>query len=251
MVGTMCEGISVDHQQWPTGRRRCVPPQRTSRGLWPGPRRLSPRLRIAAQHDPGRGVIAGALSAANLTIDARADKAVRGLGAQQQMIDTKAGVPRPSVSHVVPERVHRRIRMQRADCVNPALLENALKKNAAFRLNERVFRIGLRWIDITVRRHDVVVAREHDRDARAVKLPGMGRKALHPSELIREFGARLWVAVRGIERRDQHAMHRRLDIAALFVSRIARQLRARDNGLAIAAEDGDSVPRLLAAPSRT
>ncbi len=140
--------------------------------------------------------------------------------------------------------------MQRADCVNPALLENALKKSAACRLNECVFRIGLRSIDITVRRHDVVVAREHDRDARAVKLLGMGRKAFHPSELIREFGARLWVAVRGIERRDQHAMHRRLDIAALCVSRIARQLRARDNGLTIAAEDGDSAPRLLAAPSR-
>src|SRR5215813_14431020 len=246
----MCEGISVDHQQRPTPRRWCVPPHRNSRGLALGAWRISPRLRIVAQHDPSRGVIAGALSATNWAIDARADKASRGLGAQQQMIDAKARVPRPSVSHVVPERVHRRIRMQRPDCVNPALVENALKKSAAFRLNERVFRIGLRWIDITVRRHDVVVARENDRDARAVELLGMGRKALHPSELIREFGARLWVAVRGIERRDQHAMHRRLDIAALGVSWIAGQLRARDDGLAIAAEDGDAVPRLLAAPNR-
>src|SRR5260221_7736101 len=139
----MREGISVDHQQWPTGRRWCVPAQRTSRGVAPGARSLSRRMRIAAQPDPGRGVIAGALSTTNLTIDARADKAVRGLGAQQQMIDTKARVPRPSVSHVVPERVHRRIRMQLADCVNPALLENALKKNAAFQLNERAFRQAL------------------------------------------------------------------------------------------------------------
>src|SRR5215813_12096900 len=183
MVGTMCEGISVDHQQWPTPRRWCVPRHRTSRGLALGARRILSRLRIVAQHDPSRGVIAGALSAANWTIDARADKAFRGLGAQQQMIDAKARVPRPSVSHVVPERVHRRIRMQRPDCVNPALVENALKTGAAFRLNERVFRIGLRWIDITVHRHDVVVAREHDRDPRAVELLGMGRKALHPSEL--------------------------------------------------------------------
>src|SRR6516225_7715363 len=104
MVGAMREGISVDHQQWPTCRRWCVLPQRTSRGLRLGPRRLSPRRRIVAQHDPGWGMIAGALSAANLTIDARADKAGRGLGAQQQMIDAKARVPRPSVSHVVPER---------------------------------------------------------------------------------------------------------------------------------------------------
>ena len=92
-------------------------------------------------------MIAGALSAANLTIDARADKAVRGLGAQQQMIDAKARVSRPSVSHVIPERVHRRIGMQRPDCVNPTLVENALKKGAAFRLNKRVFGIGLGWID--------------------------------------------------------------------------------------------------------
>src|SRR5262249_8151693 len=73
---------------------------------------------------------------------------------------------------------------------------------------------------------------------------------LHPSKLVREFGAGLWVAVRGIERRDQHPVHRRLDIAALRVDRFARQLRARDNRLAIAGEDSDAIPRLLAAPGR-
>src|SRR5215813_8889462 len=211
---------------------------------------MAPRLRIVAQADPGPGMIAGALPRTNLTIDARADKPLRSLCAQQQMIDAKARVPRPSVSHVVPECVHRHVRMQCPDCVNPTLVENALKKDAAFRLNERVFGIGFGWIDIAVRRHDVVVAREHDRDACTIEFLRMRREALHPSKLVREFGAGLWVAVRRIERGDEYAVHRCLDVAALRVAGFARQLRARDDGLAISAEDSDSVPRLLAAPSR-
>src|SRR5262249_41777800 len=130
------------------------------------------------------------------------------------------------------------------------VVQNAPKKRAAFRLKQSVFTIGFGWIDIAVRRHDVVVAREHDRDACAIELLGMPREALHPSKLVREFGAGLWVAVRGIERRDQHAVPRRLDVAALRVYGVARQLRARDNGLEIAGEDGDAIPRPLTAPSR-
>src|SRR5215831_2819844 len=249
MVGTMRERVPVDNQQWSTGKRWRVPSRRAARGLRSGPWRIAPRLRIA-QHDPRRGVIAGAWSRANFTIDARADKALRRLGAQQQMIDAKPSVPRTSVSRVVPERVHRRVRAQRPDRVNPTLVQNAPKKRAAFRLKQSVFSIGFGWIDIAVRRHDVVVAREHDRDACAIELLGMPREALHPSKLVREFGAGLWVAVRGIERRDQYPVHGRLDIAALRVNRFARQLRARDNGLAIAGENSDAIPRLLAAPNR-
>src|SRR5712691_7359545 len=103
MVGTMCERVPVDNQQWSTGRRWLVPSRRAARGLRFAPRRIAPRLRVIAQHDPRRGVIAGAWSRTNFTIDARADKALRRLGAQQQMIDAKPSVPRPSVSHVVPE----------------------------------------------------------------------------------------------------------------------------------------------------
>ena len=250
MVGAMCERVPVDHQQRPAGRRWRVPSGRTARGLRRGSRRIAPRLRIIAQQNPRRGMITGALSSANLTIDARAYKPLRRLSTQQQVIDAKPSVPRPSVSHIVPECVHRRLRVQRPDCVNPTLVENALKKAAAFRLNESVFGIGFGGIDIAVGRHDVVVAREHDRDACAIQLLGMPRETLHPGELVREFRAGLWVAVRGIERRDQHPLHRRLDIAALRVNRFTRQLRARDNGLAIAGEDSDAIPRLLAAPSR-
>src|SRR6516164_1879747 len=249
MIGTMCERVPVDDQQWSTGRRWRVPSRRAARGLCSGPWRIAPRLRIA-QHDPRRGVIAGAWSRANFTIDARADKALRRLGAQQQMIDAKPSVPRPSVSHVVPERVHRRVRVQRPDRVNPALVQNAPKKRAAFRLKQSVFGIGFGWIDIAVHRHDVVVAREHDRDACAIELLGMSREPLHPSKLVREFGAGLWVAVRRIERRDQHPVHRRLDVAALPVYGFARQLSVRDNGLEIAGEDSDPIPRPLTAPSR-
>ena len=64
---------------------------------------------------------------------------------------------------------------------------------------------------------------EHDRRIDGVKLGRMGQESLHPGELVFEFRSRLRVAVGRIERRDQHAVHRRLDVAALPIVRIAGQ----------------------------
>ena len=79
-------------------------------------------------------MIARAVSRANVTIDAGIDQPLRRLRAQQQVVDAQPCIPRPSVSHVVPERIHRRVGMQGPDRVDPALIENALKQRAAFRL---------------------------------------------------------------------------------------------------------------------
>ena len=124
-------------------------------------------------------------------------------------------------------------------------VEQALKQRAAFRLQQRVLRVGLRRIDIAIGRHDVEVAGQHDRHAGRIELRGMRDETLHPRELVGEFRAGLRVAVRRIERRDEHAVHRRLDVAALGVGGIAGQLGARDDRLAVAREDGDAVPGFL------
>ncbi len=108
--------------------------------------------------------------------------------------------------------------------------------------------IGLGRVDIAVGWHHVGVARQHDRDASLVKRRGVPGEALHPGELVVELGARLRVAVGRVEGGDQHAFECRLDVAALRVCRIARELGARDDRRSPAAENGDAVPTLLAFP---
>ena len=45
----------------------------------------------------------------------------RRLRTEQQMIETQPSIMRPTIPHVVPERIHRLIRMKVADGVDPAL----------------------------------------------------------------------------------------------------------------------------------
>ena len=49
-----------------------------------------------------------------------------------------------------------------------------LKSGAAFRLHQRVLRVGFRRVDVAVGRHDVVVAGQHDRQPGRVKLARHG-----------------------------------------------------------------------------
>src|SRR5262249_40920331 len=62
------------------------------------------------------------------------------------------------------------------------------------------------------------------------------------------FWPRLRIAVRRIERGDDDAVDRRLDIARLPVVGIAGQFAPRHDRLAAARQDGDAVPSLLPAP---
>jgi hypothetical protein len=59
------------------------------------------------QHDPRRGMVAGAFFAARLAVDAGLDQAGRQRRAQQEMIEPQSGIARPSVALVIPEREHR------------------------------------------------------------------------------------------------------------------------------------------------
>src|SRR5664279_5356920 len=83
------------------------------------------------EHDPGRRVVAGAFLSPFAAVDAGLDQARRQRRAQQEMIEPQAGVARPAVSLVIPERVHRFRRMQRADRVAPALAHKLLERGAA------------------------------------------------------------------------------------------------------------------------
>ena len=63
------------------------------------------------------------------------------------MVDAKAGIAFPAVSLVIPERIHRRIGMHRADRIDPALIEQTPKQRPRLRLYKRVLRVGLGWVD--------------------------------------------------------------------------------------------------------
>jgi len=113
--------------------------------------------------------------------------------------------------------------MEGADGIAPALAEELRKARAAFRLQQRILVVGLRRINIVLGRHDIEVAAEHDRHARCEKRRRMDKEAIQPDEFVFEFRPGLRVAVRRVERGDQHAVDRRLDIAGLRVIGIARQ----------------------------
>ena len=89
------------------------------------------------------------------------------------MIEPEAGVALPPVPHVIPERVHLRIGVQRADRVDPTSVQKTCEQRPRLRLHKRIVLIGFRGVDVRVRRHNIVIARQHDRCIEGVKLGGV------------------------------------------------------------------------------
>ena len=184
VIGAVGERIAVDDEQRPPARARsraalaalAARRLRGVRATWRAASALGVGCRVA-QHDPSRRMIAGARP-----LRARRDRrrrrpaAAAASRAQQQMIEAKPGIARPAVPHVVPERVHRLVRVQRADRIDPALIEQRRNSGAALRLHERVLRVGFRRVDVAVGRHDVEVAGQHDRHAGRVELGGVAAR---------------------------------------------------------------------------
>lgn len=84
------------------------------------------------------------------------------------MIEPKPGVSLPPITHVIPERVHLPIRMQRSDRVDPALIEETFEKRPSLGLHERVILVGFRRVNVRICWHDIVIPCQHDWRAEAV-----------------------------------------------------------------------------------
>jgi hypothetical protein len=119
------------------------------------PNDFSACSRFVAKHDPRGRVIARAFEPPHLSVNTGFNEAFGSFWVEQQMIDAKPGIAWPPVSHVVPEGVHRRIGMQFAHSVDPALVENAPKQGARLRLYKSVLYVGPSWIDVGIGRHDI------------------------------------------------------------------------------------------------
>jgi hypothetical protein len=73
-------------------------------------------------------VITRAFEPPHLAVDASVNQALCGCRIQQQVVEAKAGVALPAVAFVIPERIHRLVRMQRADRIDQALIDKAPKQ---------------------------------------------------------------------------------------------------------------------------
>src|SRR5271163_5046877 len=76
----------------------------------------------------------------------------------------------------------------------------------------------------------------------------MFRQALNPSEFVIELGAGRRIAVGKIEAADEDAVDLGLEVAALYVVRVAGQASTSLQRILTARENGDAVPALLAVP---
>ena len=115
------------------------------------------------------------------------------------------------------------------------------------RLDQRVVVVGAGRIDVARLGHDVVVAGEHHRRAGRQQVRRVQPQPLVPGELVVELRPRLRVAVRRVERGDEHAADRRLDVAAL---RVAPGRRAARRGSGPARRRARGSRRRSSSPAR-
>src|SRR5580698_3309162 len=104
-------------------------------------------------------MVAGVLWSSYVTVDSDALQTLRQSGTQQTVVDTQTAIAFPALPHVIPKRVHRFFRMERADGVGPALREKLPKRCAALWLQQGVAIPGLGRIDVEICRHNVVISR--------------------------------------------------------------------------------------------
>ena len=120
---------------------------------------------------------------------------------------------------------------------------------AALRLQQGITIPGLRRVDIEVSRNNVVVSGQHDGRSSRVEFSRVGVQALEPSKLVIEIWTGLGVSIGSVNRGDEQAVNGRLEIPALPVGRIARQVHASHNR-SPSRKNRDAVPALLAAAYR-
>ena len=194
-------------------------------------------------------MIAGVLDAAHVTIDAGSLQALRGIR------DSAAG-----------DRCEARHRAASGCACNPRTCTSARPDaargsrrpsparaaagtaRAALGCTQRILVVGFRRIDVALRSARRCSRRPAPPARPRIKLGGMRDEPLHPRELVVEFRSGLRIAVRRIERADEHAVHRRLDVAALRVGWIAGQRGRVRTGSPSAGENGNAVPGFLPAP---
>ena len=74
------------------------------------------------------------------------------------MIDAQPGIASERIPEILPEGVDPLARVQRSQCVRPALFEETLISLAHFRAEQRVVAPSFWGIDVEIGRHDIEIA---------------------------------------------------------------------------------------------
>ena len=119
-------------------------------------------LAVLTQADPCGCVIARTILTAHFPIDTSAFQTATQGRRYQKVIEAQACIALPPKALVVPERLHRAIRMQAPECIDPALCDKFLEGLAQLGLKQNVLRPRSRPVDIKVRRHDIEVTGHDD-----------------------------------------------------------------------------------------
>ena len=167
------------------------------------------------------------------------------------MVDAEARVARQGASLIVPEGVEPGLaRVNRAQRVGPALIDQSAKGGLACRLEQRVAGHRAGREGVAILGDDIVIACEDDWTLLGEKFGRARREPLHPAQFVGEFVGPDGVAVGQVDRGDDQPVRLRLDIAAVAVVGIAGEPDLAQHGSVAAAEDGDPVEALLAMPHR-
>jgi hypothetical protein len=84
-----------------------------------------------SEFNPRRCVVAGAFVSSNAAINPPSTSLLA-------ILEPQARIALPSMPEIVPERVHRLVRVQRPDCVDSSLINDALEGSPALGLHKRV-----------------------------------------------------------------------------------------------------------------
>src|SRR5688572_2489542 len=100
------------------------------------------------QFHPGRRVIAGLFPAAGRPVDARGYQGLRQSRAEQEVVDPNAGIALEGIPPIVPEGVDSLVRMELAQGVGPALLDQLRELLSGLRREESVLGPALRLVHV-------------------------------------------------------------------------------------------------------
>lgn len=115
------------------------------------------------------------------------------------MVDAQPGIASIGIPKELPEGVDAFAGVKRAQGVDSTLCGKLTEGVAHLRPEQRIIDPSLRRIDIEPGRHDVVVAREHDRLLQREQGGRMRNQPLEPVQLVAEFGSGRRVTVRQIQ----------------------------------------------------
>jgi len=201
------------------------------------------------QLDPRGGVIAGFCQLPGCPVDTGCGQAFAGDRVQQEVIDPQSGVAFERTAKIVPKCVDSLIGIDFAYAVDPALGDQIRESLTHFRDEQSVLYPTLGFVNVEVRRNDVVVPGQDHGSVNSDEPSGMGLQPIEPCELVIELGTGPRVAIGRVETTDEHAIHGSFDIATVGIACAPGEAAPGFLRLALARQDGDAVPALLPEPN--